>query len=213
MKWLFALVPLAAAAPTLNTIQTGEAPPAGQVKIRGVSYGGTGCPQGTVGALISSDQSTMTLIFDSYVASLGPGVAVTENRKNCQLAVDIQYPGGFQYSILSADYRGYASIEKGITGTLKSTYYFSGQQAQSTTEQSFVGPINGDYLKSDKAESTSTVMSPCGASGILNINSQVRLVSTLPSTSPNKPSGVLTNDSTDLKFTQVVSVQWQKCNK
>jgi hypothetical protein len=72
----------------------------------------------------------MTLIFDSYVASLGPGVAVTENRKNCQLAVDIQYPGGFQYSILSADYRGYASIEKGITGTLKSTYYFSGQQAQ-----------------------------------------------------------------------------------
>jgi hypothetical protein len=76
-----------------------------------------------------------------------------------------------------------------------------------------VGPINGDYLKTDKAESTSTVMSPCGASGILNINSQVRLVSTLPSTSPNKPSGVLTSDSTDLKFTQVVFVQWQKCNK
>jgi hypothetical protein len=24
---------------------------------------------------------------------------------------------------------------------------------------------------------------------------------------------VLTNDSTDLKFTQVVFVQWQKCNK
>jgi hypothetical protein len=72
----------------------------------------------------------MTLIFDSYVASLGPGISVTENRKNCQLTVDIQYPGGFQYSILSADYRGYAAIEKGITGTLKSTYYFSGQQAQ-----------------------------------------------------------------------------------
>jgi hypothetical protein len=183
-----------------------------------------------VGTLISSDQSTLTLVFDSYVASLGPGISVTENRKNCQLTVDIQYPGGFQYSILSADYRGYAAIEKGITGTLKSTYYFSGQQAQvscahyhrkprlanprqSTTEQSFVGPINGDYVKSDKAESTSTVMSPCGASGMLNINSQVRLTSTVPSTSPNKPTGLLTTDSTDLKFTQVVSVQWQKCNK
>jgi hypothetical protein len=80
---------------------------------------------------------------------------------------------------------------------------------QSTTEQSFVGPINGDYLKSDKAESTSTVMSPCGASGMLNINSQVRLTSS----SPNKSNGLLTTDSTDLKFTQVVSVQWQKCNK
>ena len=83
-----------------------------------------------MGALISADQSTMTLVFDSYVASMGPGVAVADNRKNCQLTIDILYPGGFQYSILSADYRGYAAIDKGITGTLKSTYYFAGQQAQ-----------------------------------------------------------------------------------
>lgn len=72
----------------------------------------------------------MTLIFDSYIASIGPGIAVTEQRKNCQLNVDIQYPGGFQYSILSADYRGYSAIQKGVTGTLKSTYYFSGQTDQ-----------------------------------------------------------------------------------
>ena len=72
----------------------------------------------------------MTLIFDSYIASIGPSVAVTESRKNCQLNVDIQYPGGFQYSVLSADYRGYAAIQKGVTGTLKSTYYFSGQTDQ-----------------------------------------------------------------------------------
>lgn len=74
-----------------------------------------------------------------------------------------------------------------------------------------MGPVNGDYLKSDKAESTSTVMSPCGTGGILNINSQVRLAATGSNTSPNKPTGLLTTDSTDLKFTQVVSVQWQKC--
>jgi hypothetical protein len=79
---------------------------------------------------ISADRTTMTLIFDAYIASFGPDVKQTENRKNCQLNVDIQYPGGFQYSILSADYRGYASIQKGINGTLKSTYYFSGQTAQ-----------------------------------------------------------------------------------
>lgn len=79
---------------------------------------------------ISADRSIVTLIFDSYIASIGPGIAVTEQRKNCQLNVDIEYPGGFQYSILSADYRGYAAIQKGVSGTLKSTYYFSGQTAQ-----------------------------------------------------------------------------------
>jgi hypothetical protein len=79
---------------------------------------------------ISADRSIVTLIFDAYIASIGPGVAVTEQRKNCQLNVDLLYPGGFQYSILSADYRGYSNIQKGVTGTLKSTYYFSGQTSQ-----------------------------------------------------------------------------------
>jgi hypothetical protein len=88
-----------------------------QVKIRGVSYGGTGCPQGTMSSQINADRTIMTLIFDSYIASI-------------QLNVDIQYPGGFQYSILSADYRGYSAIQKGVSGTLKSTYYFSGQTEQ-----------------------------------------------------------------------------------
>jgi len=208
MKWLLALAPLAAALPGLPTVEVGDAPPVGSVKIRGVSYGGTGCPQGTMSSQISADRSVVTLIFDSYIASIGPGISVTEQRKNCQLNVDLEYPGGFQYSILSADYRGYSSIQKGVTGTLKSTYYFSGQTAQTSTEYSFVGPVTGDYLKHDEADSTSIVWSPCGAAGMLNINSQVRLTS-----SNSSATGLLTTDSTDLKFTQVVYVQWQKCNK
>jgi hypothetical protein len=43
---------------------------------------------------------------------------------------------------------------------------------------------------------------------MLNVNSQVRLSNT--SKNP-KAEGLLTTDSTDLKFTQVVYVQWQKC--
>jgi hypothetical protein len=87
---------------------------------------------------ISSDRTIVTLIFDSYIASIGPGISVTEQRKNCQLNVELLYPGGFQYSILSADYRGYSAIQKGVTGTLKSTYYFSGQTAQVRLVTSFV---------------------------------------------------------------------------
>ncbi|CAN9178358.1 hypothetical protein GT037_007292 [Alternaria burnsii] len=206
MKWLLALLPLAAAAPALPNIELGDAPPPGQVKIRGVSYGGTGCPQGTMSSQINADRTIMTLIFDSYIASIGPGIPVTEQRKNCQLNVDIQYPGGFQYSILSADYRGYSAIQKGVSGTLKSTYYFSGQTEQTSTEYKFDGPTNGDYLKHDEADSTSVVWAPCGTNGMLNINSQVRLTTTNSSA-----TGLLTTDSTDLKFTQVVYVQWQKC--
>jgi hypothetical protein len=68
--------------------------------------------------------------------------------------------------------------------------------------------VTGDYLKHDTADSTSTVWSPCGTTGMLNVNSQIRLAST-----SSAATGLLTTDSTDLKFTQVVYVQWQKCSK
>ncbi|OCK77763.1 hypothetical protein K432DRAFT_395337 [Lepidopterella palustris CBS 459.81] len=209
MKFYRALVllPLAAALPSPNLDEvTSGSPDPTQVHIKAITYGGTGCPQGSVAYDISDDRTTVTLIFDSYVASIGPGIVVTENRKNCQLNVDITYPGGFQYSIFSADYRGYAAIDAGVTGVLKSTYYFSGQTAQSSTEYSFVGPVEGDYLKHDTATSTSVIWSPCGAEGMLNINSQVRLTSSNASS-----SGLLTTDSIDAKFTQVVYIGWQTC--
>lgn len=171
------------------------------------------------------------MIFNSYVASIGPGVSVTENRKNCQLNLDITYPGGFQYFVFSANYRGYAAIDKGVTGALKSTYYISGQTAQVIIPQSkfseqkvllfpeiwiqpidrpaeydFVGPVDSDYLKYDTADSTPVIWSPCGAEGMLNINSQVRLTSTNSSS-----SSLLTTDSPYAKSTQIVYVNWQTC--
>jgi hypothetical protein len=205
-----ALLPFVAAAPanpSLGDVFV-DGPDPTKVQIKGISYGGNGCPQGTVGYQLSQDRTTVTLIFDAYIASIGPSIALTESRKNCQLNVGLLYPGGFQYSVLSADYRGYASIQKGVTGTLKSTYYFSGQTEQTSTTYEFKGPVTGDYLKHDQADSTSVIWSPCGAEGMLNINSQVRLAATNASA-----QGLLTTDSTDLKFTQVVYVQWQKCTK
>ncbi|KAF3931039.1 hypothetical protein ABW20_dc0103947 [Dactylellina cionopaga] len=46
----------------------------------------------TSSTYISADRKTFTLIFDNYVAALGPGVSITESRKNCQLNIDIHYP-------------------------------------------------------------------------------------------------------------------------
>lgn len=123
--------PKRSAAPSsdLNYVP-GGAPNPDDVQIVSFVYGGTGCPSNTVSSVLSDDRTIMTLIFDQYVAQIGPNVAVTENRKNCQLNIDLRYPGGFQYSVFSADYRGYAYLDQGVTGTQKSIYYFSGQTDQ-----------------------------------------------------------------------------------
>jgi len=177
-----------------------------QVYINAITYGGTGCPQGTVGSYISADRQTFTLIFDEYVASIGPGVAVAQNRKNCQLNLDLRYPGGFQYSIFNTVYRGYVGLDAGVNGLQSTNFYFSGQVAQSTTSTSFKGPIDGNYEAVDSVNLVSTIWSPCGAQSALNLNSQVRLTS-----SNSAASGLITDDSIDGKITFVVGVQWQKC--
>ncbi|EPS36951.1 hypothetical protein H072_9549 [Dactylellina haptotyla CBS 200.50] len=198
------LLALASAAP-VDPLTAADGPDPKTVWIQAITTGGTGCPAGSVAQQISADRSTFTLIFDQYVASIGPGVPVTEGRKNCQLNVHLRYPGGWQYSIFSATYRGYAQLAKGQTGTQKSTYYFSGDPYQTSTQTDFKGPYSSDYAFTDTVDQTSNVWSPCGKDGMLNINSQVRLLGDATKT------GLLTTDSVDGKFTQILALSWRRC--
>jgi len=195
---------VSSSAPAATTTAVGPNP--ADVSINSISYGGTGCPQGSVGSFISADRETFTLIFDSYVASIGPGVAVTENRLNCQINLDLEYPSGFQYSVLNTEFRGYAAMDKGVTGVQEATYYFSGATAQASTQTTFTGPTSGDYEIVDSIPFTSTVWSPCGAALPLNIDSQVRLSSTV-----STATGELTDDSVDGNVQFIVGVTWQTC--
>jgi len=193
-----------AAGATATSSATGPNP--SDVSIASIAYGGTGCPQGSVGQFISADRETFTLIFDDMVASIGTGVAVTDERVNCQLNIDLEYPSGFQYSVLSTTFRGYASLDSGVTGVQQATYYFSGSSEQASTSTTFKGPTDGDYEVSDSIPFSSTIWSPCGAALPLNIDSQVRLTETV-----SGANGLLTEDSVDGKVTFIVGVQWQKC--
>lgn len=58
-----------------------------------------------------------------------------------------------------------------------------------------MGPMNGNYLKHDDVDSASTVWSPCGEQGLLNIKSEVRIT-------PFSATGLnlLTVDSFDAKL-------------
>jgi hypothetical protein len=122
---LLFLATLASATPLPQDKPSGH-----EVEITAVTYGGTGCPDNTVQGLLSDDRTTITLSFDQYTVQSGPNIPATERRKFCQLQLKLKYPSGFQYSVFGADYRGYASLEEGVSGTAQSTYYFSGQQNQ-----------------------------------------------------------------------------------
>jgi hypothetical protein len=181
----------------------GAKPPPQQVTVNSINYGGSGCPQGSVGTSFSNDRTSFTLIFDQFVASTGPGVAIGEGRKNCQINVNLNIPGGWSFSIATVDYRGYVQLPAGMTAEQKSIYYFQGEVAQASSGSKFVGPISKDYLSRDTIPLTAVVWMPCGRVVPVNINAQVRLM--------GRGQGQITTDSIDGKVRQILGLQWKRC--
>lgn len=177
------------------------------VTVRGIYYAGTGCPAGSVSENLSPDFKAFTLIFDSFVAQVGPGVPFSEKRKNCQINVDLNFPSGWSFTVSNIDYRGFASLEPGVIGLQKATYYFQGQRQSSNAGTPFYGPLEKDYFVRDTLSLESAVWSPCGAQRSLNINSQVRL----DNQRAPMNSGLLTTDSIDGTFETKLYLMWRPC--
>ncbi|KAL2266834.1 hypothetical protein VTJ83DRAFT_6186 [Remersonia thermophila] len=189
----------------LNARQT--APSGHEIEIKGFTYGGSGCPAGSIGYMFSDDRTTLTLLYDEFIAAAGEGTQVKDRRKNCQLNLKLHYPQGWQFSIFRADYRGHVTLPKGATGTATANYFFSGGAGQITTKGVWKGPIDQDYTKTDNFTLESYVpWSPCGASGMLNINSAIQVTPL-----DLKKPALLTAESTDLTFKQIAYLQWRKC--
>jgi len=174
-----------------------------EIYLQSITYGGTGCPQGSVGTSFSDDRKTFTLIFDSFVASSGPNVPITESRKNCQLNLNIRVPQGFTYAVHTFDYRGYVQLPAGVTAEQKSTYYYQGEIQQANGSTRFRGPVAKDYLSRDTLANVSWM--PCARIVPLNVNSQVRL------TGATSQPAQITVDSIDGKARTILHLTWRRC--
>ncbi len=176
------------------------------VRVRSISYAGSGCPAGSVAQNISPDRMAFTLLFDQYIAEIGPGIPLANSRRNCQILTDLDFPQGWSYSVLTVDYRGYANLEAGVTGQQQSAYYFQGSSTTARLATTFNGPTARDYQIRDTLGLSAVVWSPCGAQRALNINTQVRL-----SSASRFAQGMLTTDSIDGQVKQIYGFQWRRC--
>jgi len=170
---------------------------------------GSGCPAGSAQYVLSADHTSVTVTFSQYQASVGPGIPITQNRQNCQLTLAVNVPSGFTFGIAAVDYRGYYQLDNKVTADQQATYYFQGQLAQATAHSTLTGAIEGnDYTFRDEFDLASTVLAPCGAKTVLNINSQLRANN---GANPSG-SGFITDDSIDATLTQVFNFNWQTCH-
>lgn len=199
---------LSVAAPAASPDLDGLDP--GQVFIKDVKYGGTGCPATTAEVSFSPNKQTVTIIFDKYEAIIGPGSKINDHIKNCNLNFQIIYPPGYQYTLYKTDYTGYASLAQGVTAKQTSSYWFAGFVGNKPTFQStWKGYFSDQYTFTDTT--ASQIYSPCGASTTLNINTQLVLTSTDP-----KAEGLINTQTIEekviTKYQHAYGVTWRKCH-
>jgi hypothetical protein len=134
LLWLFLPPQAAAAQPT-------------GVGVTGIAYHGDGCPSGAARHTVSPDGRSFTVLFDSFLAEVGPeGGRVA--RRTCVLDVSVDVPKGRSYA-LTADYRGLANLEAGMKAVKRSFYEDVGRCDEDGARGVLRGVFVEDYVFRD----------------------------------------------------------------
>ncbi|KAL2267962.1 hypothetical protein VTJ83DRAFT_5239 [Remersonia thermophila] len=191
----------AAVAAVIDRSLAVAAPKPGDIKILNVSAIGSGCPAGHAYVNVDATGTIFDVAFDQYIVEAGPGTSVADSRKNCRISINLQFPQGYQFSIIETRFQGYASLAAGQTGTCRAGYTFAGDNSQEVVfQKNLASPYEDNYnlLAGVGIES----FSPCGrTTAILNVNSEIRIT---PINTPSR--GVMT-----VSAPQTVKLAWRQC--
>jgi len=178
-----------------------------QVTIENLVYAGTGCIAGSVAENIAEDNTAFTLLFDSFVAEIGPGISRRESRKFCQLNMELSHSAGWSFAILDLNTRGYVGLDRNVEALQKTSFYFQGSPVTGEVEESFVGFLDDDYESNHIIPADQANWSPCGESRSLNVKTQVRL----NNSHNRRGTGIITADSLDGQMYTTFGLVWKQC--
>jgi len=182
-------------------LQAREAPPSGSIKIRSLTYGGSGCNQGSLSPKISGDGSRLYLDTE-YTAAQGPGISVDQSRKNCQINVGLDFPDGWKVAIAQADFAGYVKLDANVKAFHNVNHYFSGETDQVSVSSTFTGPVSKEFDIHDKIAISAGSWSKCDPAKVLfNINTSIGLT--------GDGNGKITVDASRYGFS--IALNWSKC--
>jgi hypothetical protein len=188
------------------------------VSVQSFTHEGSGCPAGTVSSIIALDGSSFSLLFDSYIAEVGPAVPASRRTQDCFVDLVLKAPLGWSWAIAGVDHRGFASLASGVSATLKSSFLFNRQRADQrqapSLETHFIGPMQDDYAVSTDTPPLQIEWSKCGGLSHLHMRTSLKVKAANPA-----GPGLVTVDSLDGHLTQLdgttvcgYRLVWRRCD-
>ncbi|MBP2329305.1 hypothetical protein JOF56_009690 [Kibdelosporangium banguiense] len=201
---------IVAAVMAMSTVVVPSAvtPPPGAVTIDVVTVNGSGCSPGTAAVEVSPDHTAFIAIYSNYLAAVGVGARPTDFRKFCQLNLRVNVPQGFAFAIDRVDYRGFAHLERGATGTLRGNYSFQGMPETMYKSHTWQGPLSDNWQATDTVDIELPVIRPCEPRN-LNINTELRV--NAGTSDPKTTTSFMSMDPTDAFIATVYHFAWRRC--
>lgn len=184
---------------------TGSAAYADQLSLGTPSLGGNGCPGGSASAALSPDGTSLSILFDSFIAEAGSATGRRVDRKSCNIAIPVHVPNGLSVSIFSIDYRGFNALPSGGRAMFNAEYFFAGRVGPRYS-RTFVGPLTDEYLVNNQLAVGAMVWSPCGADTILRTNASITAISNSWS-----QQAMSTVDSADIQAGVIYHLRTRRC--
>ncbi|KAK4142199.1 uncharacterized protein C8A04DRAFT_38453 [Dichotomopilus funicola] len=177
------------------------APAPGDIKILNVTAIGSGCPAGHAFVNVDATGTIFDVAFDEYIVSAGPGSSVSDSRKNCRISINLQFPSGYQFSVIETRFTGYASLSEGQTGTCRAGYTFSGDSTQEVVFQKNIAAPYEDNYNMIAGVGIESYSRCGGTTAILNVNSEIRIT---PISTPYRGTMTVRNP-------YKVTLVWRRC--
>lgn len=205
---------------SLEDVNASEVP---SVEIRKVEAHGSGCLTNQVAATISPDGKSFSLIFDNYIVESDH--QRTLERKNCEVMLDLHVGDGWSYSIISADYRGFASVDPFSIAMHQVLYSFdrkgpineapgyeNGIGRYSFKQKEFRGPFSDNYYVHDEIDSRIAPWSSCSRNRSHTFFANIFLTARTQTRSEVSRSMIVLDSMDGSAFVQRFGVAWRKCN-
>ena len=179
-----------------------------EVRIKDIIHGGTGCPDGTVRAILSEDRTEASVLFDTYYADTAErGSRLV--RVSCNIGLSLEIPSGLSASLITMDYRGFISIPEGGLASLRAEYFFAGQAIGQSLNQSWSTPTplgGDDFVVNDNI--VGLAFSQCGDDVIARANTSI-----LARRGAELADTLIQVDSLDTTAGLLYRFQWRICDE
>lgn len=146
------------------------------VNIKQFAASGDGCPPGSYDYILSSDKTTLQILFSQFIAELAPAGELVSfpPTRGCTISVELNLPPGISVSWYRTEHRGFADTTGGARGQFRARYYLPGEGGFDTFKTYSFNPGQaGSYTVVN--DNIGAGWTRCGGTQLMSINTRVRL--------------------------------------